>query len=222
MLGNPIYKLVSKESLQEIKSHHVLEICIGARVMLLKNLYTSRGLVNGSMGVVEDIVFNENQDEPDFILVNFFSYTGAKVIEETNAVPITLSSFMMTMNKKNEHGQIIQIQWSRRRFPLRLCYGLTIHKSQSLTLPKAVIDIQGISFLFKQKVFILFFVAVSRVKRFNDLLFMHEIQNDMITCQNEGMVKNRIDEELRLYTLFKNTLTRYGYSLSREFWERGG
>ncbi|KAG5959457.1 hypothetical protein E4U58_004979 [Claviceps cyperi] len=64
----------------------VLPICIGARVMLTTNLWIEKGLVNGSVGTVEDVacdfrIQNRPCDEPHkrppaVLMVRFDSYTG--------------------------------------------------------------------------------------------------------------------------------------------------
>lgn len=56
----------------------------------------------------------------------------------------------------------------RRIQPMRVAFELTIHKSQSLTLPQARIDLGG-----KERPFSLTYVALSRVRRLEDLLLTH-------------------------------------------------
>ena len=55
---------------------------------------------------------------------------------------------------------------TRKQFPLSLAYTVTIHKSQGLTLPLAVIDIGSKEFSSG-----LTYVALSRVKNLNDIKF---------------------------------------------------
>ena len=89
---------------------------IGARVMLLVNLDFKLGLINGACGIVEDIC-------DDYVLVQFDNGTKSKIKEH---------DFEFYNN-----NVIIAI---RRQYPLRLAYGITIHKSQGMSLDNLVVD----------------------------------------------------------------------------------
>jgi len=96
--------------------------------MLTSKLSTDIGLVNGSLGIVEKNVYNPGckpPDPPTYVLVRFDNYLGIPWDEVfCRTVPII----------PIERG-------TTRQLPLKLAWGLTIHKSQGLTLEKAIIDI---------------------------------------------------------------------------------
>ena len=116
-----------------------ISLKIGVRVMLLINYDFEKGLINGSCGEVKEI--NE-----DYILVYFDNGQSAK---------ITRHDFEFYNNEK-----LIAL---RRQFPLRLAYGITIHKSQGMSLDKLVVDCSRI-FEKGQA-----YVALSRIKTLNGL-----------------------------------------------------
>lgn len=62
-----------------------------------------------------------------------------------------------------DHGDKVL---TRTQFPLQLAWAITVHKSQGLTLEKAVIDLGRVDFTPG-----LSFVAMSRVKKISGLLF---------------------------------------------------
>ena len=116
-----------------------ISLKIGVRVMLLINLDFEKGLINGSCGEVREI-------NSDYILVYFDNGQSTK---------ITRHDFEFYNNEK-----LIAL---RRQFPLRLAYGITIHKSQGMSLEKLVVDCSRI-FEKGQA-----YVALSRIKTLNGL-----------------------------------------------------
>ena len=90
--------------------------------MLLKNLNTCMGLVNGSQGYVKEILYGE-RNEPTIIMVVFDSYTGPALFPESNAIPVSVET--KAMSKTSPNG--ITTKWTRTQFPLRLSWGITIH-----------------------------------------------------------------------------------------------
>lgn len=65
----------------------------GTRVMLRANLWTELGLVNRSMGIIQEIIFEENQGPPSLpiaVLIEFDNYSGPAIttLEGKKLVPI--------------------------------------------------------------------------------------------------------------------------------------
>jgi ATP-dependent DNA helicase PIF1 len=116
-----------------------LQLCIGAQVMLLWNLDTEGGLVNGSRGVVTSFV----GDIPNVKFIN-----GREVSIDYN--------IWESEEQDKKILRVIQI-------PLKLAYALTIHKSQGCSLDYAEIDLSN-SFAKGQA-----YVALSRVKNLDGL-----------------------------------------------------
>ena len=135
-------------------------VCLAhsARVMLTSNLWVDVGLVNGAMGTVLAICYVSNTRPPDLpvaVMVRFDAYSGPTLHD--GSVPIT----PLRRTWSSPSGQC-----SRLQLPLKLAWAVTIHKSQGLTLNKAIINI-GL----KEFSSGLTFVACSRVRRLSDLLF---------------------------------------------------
>ena len=135
----------------------VLQICIGAQVMLLCNAYIDQGLANGSRGVV--IRF-----ENDLPIVKFLN---------GNEIEIGYHTWEIVEHDK----QIMTIS----QIPLILAYALTIHKSQGCTLDYAEIDLSEI-FEYGQA-----YVALSRVKELKGLSIRGSINFNKIQAHPKAV-----------------------------------
>jgi ATP-dependent exoDNAse (exonuclease V) alpha subunit len=150
--------------------------------MLSSNLWTEIGLVNGSMGIVVDLTWELGQDPnsslPFAVLIAFDGYSGP-VFPGCNAgiVPVFANT-----GRFDYRG----VACSRRQFPLRLAYGITVHKSQGLTLSKAVMNLAT-----KEHALGLSYVAVSRVKSLQGLLFECPFDYDHFQVKETNTFKDR-------------------------------
>jgi ATP-dependent DNA helicase PIF1 len=116
-----------------------LELCVGCQVMLLANIETDSGIANGSRGVVVKFI-------EDLPVVKFMN-GHERIIEH------------YTWKIEEGGKDIVRIT----QIPLKLAYAITVHKSQSLTLDCAEIDLSNIF------TFGLAYVALSRVKSIDGL-----------------------------------------------------
>jgi ATP-dependent DNA helicase PIF1 len=72
------------------------------------------------------------------------------------------------------------------QFPLRLAYGITVHKSQGLTLSRAVLNLAT-----KEHPLGLSYVAVSQVKTLQGLLFECPFDYDHFQVKETTTFKDR-------------------------------
>jgi ATP-dependent DNA helicase PIF1 len=135
----------SRRSLPTLKK---LELKVGAQVMLLNN-DTAKRWVNGSIGKIIKISFDE-MEEDDVLTV---------ALNNGKTVKISKHSWNIHKYFFNEKTQKIdtEIVGSFYQFPLRLAWAVTIHKSQGKTFDKVIIDIGRGTFAHGQ-----IYVALSR------------------------------------------------------------
>ncbi|XP_053204723.1 uncharacterized protein LOC128389199 [Panonychus citri] len=158
----------------------VLNISINSRVMLRRNLWVDGGLVNGSLGTVTDIIYEQGRRPkslPRVVMVKFDRYLGSNFDDE--AFPIIPVEARWTDNG---------IECSRKQLPLNLAFAITIHKAQGLTLDKAVIDIGS-----REHSIGLSYVGLSRVRKITDLAIQQYFAKDRIDrIAQSQMLKDRL------------------------------
>ena len=128
-----------------------------ARAMLTSNLCIDFGLVNGAMGTIEAICYQTcgPPSLPTAVIVRLDKYNGPSLPNRVVLITPTRRSWSTS-----------GVQCSRLQLPLKLAWAVTIHKSQGLTPDKVVIDVGK-----KEISPGLTFVACSRVRQLEDLLF---------------------------------------------------
>ena len=108
-------------------------LCRGARVVLTENLWIEEKLVNGSVGTVIGILYWDNEKPPGLpiVLCTFKDYTGPSFLPGVpKCVPII---------PKERQFFYRGAMASREMTPLLLGWGITIHKSQGMTLDNTFI-----------------------------------------------------------------------------------
>ena len=158
----------------------------GSRVMLTRNLWTTEGLVNGAMGTVLDLLWNEGVDDafavmPAVVLVVMDRYTGAGSLELDGGVHVV--PIIPKTNQWDNNGVVC----SRTQFPLVAAFAITIHKSQGLTLPLVVLDFQIKDDCSGQS-----YVALSRVKDIEHVVFETDFSYDRFPSKISDTVRNRL------------------------------
>ena len=173
-------------------------VCLahGARVMLTTNLWVQVGLVNGAMGTVVAICYDDAGESPPrlpvAVTVRFDSFSGPTLSD--GSVPITpLRRTWLSTDKT----------CSRLQLPLKLAWAVTIHKCQGMTLNKAVVDLGKKEFSAG-----LTFVACSRVRQLKDLLFVTPFPFQRVAnLASSYRHSERLHEEKRLQTLCNKQLS---------------
>eukprot|EP00884_Botryococcus_braunii_P002205 jgi/Botrbrau1/11986/Bobra.0115s0022.1 len=138
---------------------HDMLLCIGARVMLKRNLHTEDGLVTGVCGTVVDFLWPSHQSagtdiQPSEILVHFDNPRVGAMLRETRVTSVFRTS-------DGWH------QMERHQFHLQLAWAMTIHCVQGLGMDRGVIDLGSTIFAHGQA-----YVALSRVRTLQGVLLI--------------------------------------------------
>ena len=182
--------------------HKEIPISINARIMLRENLWVERSLFNGSMGTIRDIVWQEGadyeRDQPFALLIDFDDYDQSApsfvTDPESGRVLVPIFHAKRDWVKGTVHC-------TRTQFPLTIAYAITIHKSQGLSVNRAVLN-PG-----KKKDFApgLTYVAISRVRSLPGIMFEEPFDFNRlksstsdITIMRAADVARRLQQEVPL------------------------
>ena len=156
--------------------HDSIVLKVGAQVMLVKNLDVKGKLVNGSRGVVTELIEDDPIDCPGGTVTVQFMDGKIRVIK-----PDTQDVKEEQMQRKGQVYQEPVVIASRCQFPLKLAYALTVHKLQGLSIDYLHVDLKG-AFSAGQA-----YVALSRATSFDTL----KVTNFTSSCvKTSEQVKN--------------------------------
>ena len=139
---------------KDCKAPIQLQLKKGCRVMLLKNINIRLGLVNGACGTVVELTETS-------ITVLFDNGRRERIAE-------AVFEFTKEGVKRVE----------RHQYPLRLAYGITIHKSQGMTFDKLVVHFNNI------RAYGQAYVALSRISNVSGLFIKEFDPNKIIANQD--------------------------------------
>lgn len=152
-----------KELYSQFRQKGVLEIQLkkNARVMLIKNISVEEGLVNGSVGTI--LYFENNMPFVKF----------------DNGIQRIITPVEWELQYRDSSCKVNQL-------PLMLCWAITHHKSQSLTLDYAILELDD-CFCDHQV-----FVALSRLKTLNGLYLKSFNPSKITINQNVSEFLNKV------------------------------
>ncbi|MCB0480620.1 MAG: AAA family ATPase [Flavobacteriales bacterium] len=143
-------------------AEHFLRLKEGAQIMFLKNDYaTHKRYYNGKIGVVQSFT-------DDGIVV---SCSG----EDPILVEKAAWEHIIYEYDREEKKITEKVKGTFTQYPLRLAWSVTVHKSQGLSFPKLIADVQG-AFVAGQV-----YVALSRCTTFSGLILKSPIHRNCIT-----------------------------------------
>jgi hypothetical protein len=184
--------------------HKDILISINARIMLRENLWVERILFNGSMGTVRDIVWevgaDYEKDPPLALLIDFDDYdqSAPSLVTDPESGRVLVPIFRVKRDWVKG-----TVHCTRTQFPLAIAYAITIHKSQGLSVDRAVLN-PG-----KKKDFApgLSYVAISRVRSLPGIMFeepfdFNRLKSRMsdITIMRAADAARRLQQEVPLPT----------------------
>lgn len=168
----------------EYPAPEILSIKIGARVMVIKNIYTENGmeLTNGDwcevLGVKNVTPEDNNPEDPEPQLPEFEIEVFCERTQRTHFIKQAIWEQKALAYDETTKELTEEIVAKFVQFPLRLAWAITIHKSQGASLPLLTIDCRKRFFSPYQ-----LYVACSRGTSLEGLFILGNVApSDIIVC----------------------------------------
>jgi hypothetical protein len=163
---------------------HRLQLKVGAVVMLLRNMSVSRRLCNGTRLIVRAMHPHLLECEP------LLNVVDASVFAVHGSPPAPTPRVLLPRIQLISGEERMPFQLSRRQFPVRLAFAMTINKSQGQTFDKIGVYLPRPVFAHGQ-----LYVAFSRVRRMEDVSVM--LDRDGVSVTRNVVHRELLRSELR-------------------------
>lgn len=152
---------------------HVLKLKVGVPIILLRNLNQNLGLCNGTRLIITNLGDN---------IIEGIIITGTHIGEKAYIPRINLTT----------RGNQWPFTLCRRQFPIKVCYSMTINKSQGQTLSNVGLYLKKPVFTHGQ-----LYVAISRVSNSKGLKILIENEDGTCATQTKNIVYREILDSFR-------------------------
>jgi hypothetical protein len=164
-------KLTNEFNIKSVTVEMELQLRAGAQVMFVKNdIQSPRRYYNGKIGIVQSItddgikVTFPNEPNSNAIMVPQETWRNVRYVLQAGS------------------GEIVEDELgSFQQYPLRLAWAITVHKSQGLTLEKAIVDLNR-SFASGQV-----YVALSRCTSMEGLVLRSHLKMENVLVDERVM-----------------------------------
>jgi ATP-dependent DNA helicase PIF1 len=140
-----------------------LDLKIGAQVMMIRNNYIKNGIINGSIGVVQD-----------------FTSRDIPIVEFDNNIRLKIQPSEWEYTEFNSNTMKHEVKAVIRQLPLIHAWSITVHKAQGMSIDAILCDLGR---LFEQGQG---YVALSRAKSLSGL-FIKSFDFNKITVSPEAV-----------------------------------
>lgn len=158
-----------------------IDLAVGSRIMVVRNSPTNRYLVNGSMGTIVGFKWEElardqhhHGDLPSSVLVKFDDW---RIVGSQEGIYELKPTDVVYSGRAKEEIQ-------RRMLPIVLCWAVTVHKVQGITVDKAVIYLGAEIFAHGQA-----YVALSRVRTLDGVAILEQDDNKLTAKPPDKLIE---------------------------------
>ena len=158
-----------------------------SRMMLTWNQWTNQDLINDVMKTLYDLIWNQNVRD-SFVIM--FSIAFVQMNDYIDFVNIDFhDTFAMSLSHQFHQWVIDDVVCCRTQFFLTLTFAITVHKCQDFTMFKMMLKFSRKNDTTDQS-----YVALSRVRSIDDVLFDSDFSYDRFSVNSSIDTMNKLNE----------------------------